>query len=250
MAADLRAGSEAPLLREEWTLTIDLQSADVYTFSLVGSKTGPDGSGRSDQRFVSRSRRVVIEPGHWNLAYALKLAGTAPRPAQVIARFRVEPHFVDQVRGAPHDPAHERAVTVAQGLASGPHVLTLQARGGRAVAAVCACIARRSAQRQLLSQVRRIELCRTQVPLAERTSRTSGNCPSLRPRSWRDQRCVARRSNGAAPAADRDRRAMRARRSRRRPTSPPRARLHRPQGHEWTRCMTDEPPVLAALAPV
>ncbi|MET0343356.1 MAG: SGNH/GDSL hydrolase family protein [Polyangiales bacterium] len=128
--------SEAPLLLEQWTLTIDVGTGGVHTFSLRGTQTGEDGTGRSDQRFVSRSGRVVIEPAHWNLDYALKLAGTTPRPTRIVARLRVAPQFVDEVHGAPHDPAHERAVTVAQGLTPGPHVLTLRARGGRPVAAL------------------------------------------------------------------------------------------------------------------
>ena len=129
-------GSEAPLLLEDWTLTVERASADVYSFSLAGSRTGEDGSGRSDQRFVSRSGRVVIEPEDWNLSYALKLAGSEPPPERVVIGFRVEPHFVDALTGAPGDPARERSVTVAQGLTNGPHVLELRAVGGTAVRAV------------------------------------------------------------------------------------------------------------------
>jgi len=129
-------GSEAPLLLEVWTLSVERVSADIFAFSLVGSKTGEDGSGRSDQRFVSRSGRVVIEPEDWNLTYALKLAGSEPPPARVAITFRVEPHFVDTLAGVPGDPAHERSVTVAQGLSNGPHVLELRATGGMAVRAL------------------------------------------------------------------------------------------------------------------
>ena len=67
VVADL--GWRTPLLLEDWTLelTRDPARADVVTFSLTGSKTGPDGGGRSDRRFESRSGRVIIDPDDWLL---------------------------------------------------------------------------------------------------------------------------------------------------------------------------------------
>ena len=38
-------------------------------FSLTGSKTGPDGEGRSDGDFVSRSGLVTIASGDWEVPY-------------------------------------------------------------------------------------------------------------------------------------------------------------------------------------
>ena len=53
--------------------TEDSQKEDLFTFKLTGSKTGADGEGRSDARFVSWSERVVIETdlGMWLTLHAL-----------------------------------------------------------------------------------------------------------------------------------------------------------------------------------
>jgi hypothetical protein len=79
---------------------------------------------------------VVIEPGDWNLEYALQLAGTSEPPADIRITFRVEPHFVDSFGGARSDPARERVVTLAQGLSNGPHLLELRAIGDKPVRAL------------------------------------------------------------------------------------------------------------------
>lgn len=56
--------SEAPLVEEAWKLHID--SINTITsevnFSVTGSKTGFDGSGTSFEPFVSKSRRIRLEP--------------------------------------------------------------------------------------------------------------------------------------------------------------------------------------------
>ena len=66
-------GSERPLLVEDWILEArkDAANDNLLIFTLTGSKTGPDGEGRSDARFVSKSGRVVIETDDWNVAYAI-----------------------------------------------------------------------------------------------------------------------------------------------------------------------------------
>lgn len=123
-------GADAPRLLEDWTLHLRALDGGVYAFEARGTKTGPDGAGRTDQRFVSRSGRLVIEPDDWNVAYALELGGTKEAPAALDIHFRVDPHFTDGFAGAPHDPAVERAITVAAGLTSGRHTLTLTSTGG------------------------------------------------------------------------------------------------------------------------
>ena len=52
------------MLLEEWTREArkDAANEKLFTLTLSGSKTGPDGEGRSDAKFVSKSGRVVIEP--------------------------------------------------------------------------------------------------------------------------------------------------------------------------------------------
>ncbi len=122
--APIRA--EQPMLIEDWTMEVTLESTDEkrFRFSLVGSLTGPDGEGRSEERFVSRSGRVVIEPDAWNVAYALSLAGIKPVPESFTVKWKVEPQFADQIIAPPQPgPGIESVVTVAHGLPNGRHVI-------------------------------------------------------------------------------------------------------------------------------
>lgn len=123
--------SKAPRLLETFRFDVE-RSADqpaVYRFSVTGDRGGFEGEGRTDQRFVARSRRLVIEPDDWNVDYAFQLAGHTPAPARFTVRVRVEPHFTDAFAAIPGDPSRERVLTLAQGLTSGPHELTLTGDG-------------------------------------------------------------------------------------------------------------------------
>jgi hypothetical protein len=118
-------GSQVPLLVEDWTLAVTRDSTveQRFTFTLTGSKTGPDGAGRSDERFVSQSGRVVLEANNWNVAYALGvLGGINPVPDEFDVKWCVEPHFVDEfIFSDASDPAAETTVTLAEGLPNARH---------------------------------------------------------------------------------------------------------------------------------
>lgn len=133
-------GSEQPLLVEAWTLaaTKDPQNDKLFTFTVTGSRTGPDGEGRSDVRFVSKSGRVVIEPQDWNVTYALGLAGIKPLPDTFDVAWKVEPRFVDEfvAPGAAEDPAFEITVTLAQGLPNTKHTLEISGSAATPIAGV------------------------------------------------------------------------------------------------------------------
>ena len=121
-------GAEKPLVVEEWTLAVRRTDAEGkhFTFQLSGSRTGPDGEGRSDERFISPSGRVVLEPADWNVAYAMSLSGVQPVPEQFTARWRAELRGVDEwTNYAGGNPAMEESVTLAQGLPNTRHVLEL-----------------------------------------------------------------------------------------------------------------------------
>ena len=97
----------------------------VIRFSVQGSVTGEDGVGVSTERFVSKSRRVVIEPEDWHLARAYNLrkiltpagATCAWRTVRLAGDFYTPPVIDDATR--------EHAVVLASGLDSGPHRLEL-----------------------------------------------------------------------------------------------------------------------------
>lgn len=59
---------------ESWTLTCLPDSspdAQRVHFRVEGAVTGQDGEGYSDEKFVSQSGRVVIDPEDWHLAWCL-----------------------------------------------------------------------------------------------------------------------------------------------------------------------------------
>lgn len=135
----LKMGWEKPLQAEDWTLeaTKDPVNSKQFSFTVVGSKTGPDGAGRSDQRFVSKSGRIVIEPDDWNVEYSLALPGIKPVPDKLIVRWQSVPHAVDSFNlMGPADKTYETSVTIAQGLTNGKHTLELTGNQASHLAAI------------------------------------------------------------------------------------------------------------------
>lgn len=123
--------SKQPLLVEDWTLEANQDAANkkLSNFILTGSKTGPDGEGRSDAKFVSNSGRVIIASEDWNVDYAMSLAGIKPMPEQFAVKWKVQPHFVDEfVLPEAKDAKTESTVTLAEGLPNTKH--TLEISGG------------------------------------------------------------------------------------------------------------------------
>ena len=121
-----------PLLLEDWTLRVTGVNADEsqLRFEVIGSRTGMDGAGVSNERFVSRSGRVVIEPDVWGVQRAFGLLHKAT-PIGFEVKWRVVPMFLD-VYVAPRieDPSAEYATTLALGLTPGKHTLELVAKTG------------------------------------------------------------------------------------------------------------------------
>ena len=97
-----RIGAEQPLLAENWTMRILEVNADEsrLRFEVAGSRTGPDGGGVSTERFVSRSGRVVIEPGDWTFARSFALRHE-PTPPGFEVTWSVLPMFADVFREPP-----------------------------------------------------------------------------------------------------------------------------------------------------
>jgi hypothetical protein len=132
-------GWEKPPVVEDWTMEVKADPADdkLFTFAVAGSVTGPDGAGPSDKRFVSNSGRAAINPEHWQVAYALGLAGVKPVPAAFTVRWKVVSHAADQfVSPGVNDPATETTVTLARGLPPGKHVLEISGSADTPIAAI------------------------------------------------------------------------------------------------------------------
>jgi hypothetical protein len=123
----LKVGAQAPLVAERWTLRLSEVSADgkVCRFALSGSVTGEDGAGVSTNRFVSRSGRVVIEPGDWNLAYCVSVY-KRPLAENWTVAWDAALRGADSAVKPATAPGAESVVTLACGLAPGPHTLVLR----------------------------------------------------------------------------------------------------------------------------
>lgn len=123
----LRVSAQAPLVEEEWTLTMNRISADgkVCHFKLRGSVTGEDGEGVTTERFVSKSGRVVIEPDDWNVAYSVAVF-KRELPENHTAIWRAVLRGADHASHPGALPGTEACVTVAEGLSSGRHVIELR----------------------------------------------------------------------------------------------------------------------------
>jgi len=125
--AIIQVSWEKPLIIEDWTARITELNDDAsqFKFEVFGSKTGFDGSGVSDRKFVSNSGRVVIEPSNWWLKSAYELSGK-PTPEGFQIKWQVKPMFVD-VYVAPkiEDTSREYFTTLAQNLSNSKHTLEI-----------------------------------------------------------------------------------------------------------------------------
>ncbi|MBC8138006.1 MAG: SGNH/GDSL hydrolase family protein [Fibrella sp.] len=126
-----RVDSTAALAPEEWTLKVtEVIGSDPKTakwaYTVSGSRTGTDGSGKSDAVFTSASGRIKIEPESF-------FRGSSPAltPGHTIT-WRSYLMGADTYTGAkPTDPTKESAILLAGGLTNGKHTLELIADGGK-----------------------------------------------------------------------------------------------------------------------
>lgn len=126
-----RVGHEKPLVLEDWTVRITSFSADpaVLEFAVSGSKTGPDGQGKSTERFVSKSGRVVIEPQDWAIHGAVKWM-KKPMPEDFEVTWSVVPLFADEYTPPQAGrPGQVLVTALAKGLVNGNHTLEIIPNG-------------------------------------------------------------------------------------------------------------------------
>ncbi len=126
--ATMRVDRQAPLLLEDWTITFTTFAPESaqFSFSVVGSKTGYDGSGESDKPFVSRSGRVVLSPEDWFIERVIGRESAVHLHSGYKITFGVRPQFVDTYVAPPTpDPVRSYVTTLAQGLPMGRHTLQM-----------------------------------------------------------------------------------------------------------------------------
>ncbi|MDB6053011.1 MAG: hypothetical protein JWN25_534 [Verrucomicrobiales bacterium] len=126
----LKVDAEAPRELEEWTVTLTDVSDDLKNvkFTIKGSTTGDDGAGSSTERFVSKSKRVVIEPGDWNLEYCHRVFKKTV-PVGFTFNWNVVPNYKDEFQpSTPVDSTLENCIVLAQGLTNAKHVVELRGK--------------------------------------------------------------------------------------------------------------------------
>jgi hypothetical protein len=133
--AIIQVSSEKPLIVEDWTARITEINADAsqFKFEVFGSKTGFDGQGVSNEKFVSKSGRVVIEPRNWWLNSAYDYSGQ-PIPKGFEIKWQVKPMFVDNyVVPKIENSSKEHFTTLAQNLSNSKHQLEIIADNNQMV---------------------------------------------------------------------------------------------------------------------
>jgi len=133
--AIIRVQSQAPLQLEDWSLFVTEINPEMtrFKFQVYGSKTGFDGEGVSTERFVSRSRRIVIEPQEWNLLDTARFF-KRPIPTGFQIRWQVDPLFTDvYVPPVVQERSREVVTTLAQNLTNSRHVLELTSNTGKPI---------------------------------------------------------------------------------------------------------------------
>ncbi len=125
-----RVDHNAPLVAEDWTLTILTANSDStqWTYEVKGSVTGDDGAGSNAALFVSKSGRVQIDPSDFFRP------GPSFHPDPVTPGYTITwkalPLFLDDYTPPDVvDMTHDQATVVAQGLANTQHTLTIIADG-------------------------------------------------------------------------------------------------------------------------
>ncbi len=122
---------KTPPLLEDWTATCSNfnDNQKEFDFTVEGSKTGADGSGKGSQKFTSNSGRIIIEPSDWVFEYDKKVGnGSAPDGFKV--RWKVELMGTDTYTPLEvNNPAKEYPTVLASDLSNGKHTLVLTARG-------------------------------------------------------------------------------------------------------------------------
>ena len=134
-----RRQAEVQRVAEAWTLTFTELSPNLKQgqFRVEGSVTGPDGTGKLGERFVSKSGRVAIEPDDWNLDFSLAVFKRPIQSGQTVTWKTIlmgTDRFLAPDASA--DTTVERTVTLAQGLSNGRHRLELRGAPGVPLKAV------------------------------------------------------------------------------------------------------------------
>jgi hypothetical protein len=119
------------LVPETWTLKVDRINADstVWFFSVHGTVTGYDGSGNSEETFISKSGRVAINVSDYMFT-DIKSTFKTVTPVGFESKWSVEPLFIETYRTPVMvDESRVYKTTVVKGLKNGAHTLEIIPNG-------------------------------------------------------------------------------------------------------------------------
>ncbi len=136
LPAMIHIGHTTPWVSEEWTCAFSDVSApyEDFAFSISGSKTGSDGSGRASKDFVSKSGRVIIKNGDadaggdWHLKRSHVVMKSIVNPGDVI-KWKTYSISSDILASKPSDlTSMTKPVTLFQGMPNNEHVLKIKGK--------------------------------------------------------------------------------------------------------------------------
>ena len=122
-----RVEHSTDLIPETWTMRIDQVNPDstLWMFSVYGSKTGYDGSGNSNEDFVSKSGRVIIHKDDYMFKEIKNSFNQVTKPGFEV-KWEVRPLFNDIYHAIPvEDPSIVYKIMIVHGLPNEPHVLEI-----------------------------------------------------------------------------------------------------------------------------
>jgi hypothetical protein len=131
----IRVGHEAPWQNEEWTCKITDATVPYtdFSFEISGSKTGKDGSGTSNQDFISNSKRVILKKGDadkggdWHLHRSYQVVKAEIKKGDEI-KWKTYSIGTDVYAPKAGADSVENATTLFQGIPNTTHVLTLKGK--------------------------------------------------------------------------------------------------------------------------
>jgi hypothetical protein len=137
LPAMIRVGHDVPWIEEEWTCKFTEATVpyEDFSFEIIGSVTGEDGSGKGSEDFVSHSKRVIINKGDaekggdWHLNRSYKVMKTTIKEGDEI-KWKTYSISTDTLDFSMYsDIKGEKVVTLFQGVPNTNHVLTISNLG-------------------------------------------------------------------------------------------------------------------------
>jgi hypothetical protein len=137
LPAMIHVRHEVPWITEEWICTFNDAVApyEDFSFSIKGSVTGKDGSGKASEDFISPSKRVMIKSGDvekggdWHLNRSFRVLKTIVNPGDEV-KWKTYSISMDKFpAGKIQELKSNECLTLFQGVPNKGHVLKIISYG-------------------------------------------------------------------------------------------------------------------------